>query len=111
MNEPKDHEEKPEIPKVQDVVAEDRIKWGVIAQTLILLSITGFGGVVMAIGSTGIDWMEKINNTLIEVRDEISKNNTGVKVNSTRIDNHDNQFESFDSRINDNQKAIQAMRR
>ena len=98
---PKDYPDKEqEKPtQVEDHIAEDRIKWGTIVQTLILASIIGTVSMGYAFANhlmdesqdfkKGIiDGIEGINNTLKDIRSDMSDMNTGLKVNNTRLDNH-----------------------
>jgi cell division protein FtsL len=104
--EPKDYLEEKPLQKVQDVVAENRIKWGVIAQGLILMMISAIGLMSFTFSGNVIDGITKINETLIEVRKEISNLNTGVSVNTTRIDNHQVQITKLERDVESNRDRI-----
>ena len=94
--------------QVEDHIAEDRIKWGTIVQSLILVSIIGtvsmgyaFANHLMA---ESIDFkkgviggIEGINATLKDLRKDISELNTGVKVNETKIHNHEARISRLES--------------
>lgn len=99
---PKDYPDKEqEKPtQVEDHIAEDRIKWGTIVQTLILASIIGTVSMGASFANhlldesqefkTGIiDGIEGINNTLKEIRGDIYELSTSAKVNETKINNHE----------------------
>ena len=86
--------------QVEDHIAENRIKWGTIVQSLILASIVGTVTMGYAFANhmldesqdfkTGIiNGIDGINNTLKEIRGDINKLNTGFKVNETRLENHE----------------------
>ncbi len=89
--------------QVEDHIAENRIKWGTIVQTLILASIIGTVSMGYSFANhlldespdfkTGIiDGIEGINDTLKEIRKDMSDMNTGLKVNEVRLDNHEDRI-------------------
>ena len=89
--------------QVEDHIAENRIKWGTIVQTLILASIIGTVSMGYSFANhlldesqdfkTGIiDGIEGINDTLKEIRKDMSDMNTGLKVNEVRLNNHEDRI-------------------
>ena len=100
---PKDY---PEPQQVRDYIAENGIKWGVVAQGLILAAIISVCGIGVSFGGRVIDGIEKINDTLTDVRKEISLLNTGVGINASRIDNLDSVTGRHESEISENRKII-----
>ena len=86
MDEPLDYPKANKPVEVVDLNVENGIKWGAIAQGLIFFSVTSVAGIGAYFGDRVITGLDKMNDTLIEVREEISLLNTGVKVNSVRID-------------------------
>ena len=83
-----------------DQLAENRIKWGTIIQSLILASIIGSGSIAYTFGghlfneSTDfkhgvIEGIDGINATLKDIRKDIGELNTGIKVNESRIMNNE----------------------
>ena len=111
MTPPKDFaEDRRNSPtQVEDHIAEARIKWGTIVQSLILAAIIGTVSMGYAFANhlmdesidfkTGIiDGIEGINNTLKEIRNDISELNTGFKVNETKINNHEARISNLESK-------------
>ena len=90
-----------EMPtQVTEKIAENRIKWGTIVQSLILASIIGSGSIAYAFGGHllneskdfkhgVIDGIDGINATLKDIRKDIGELNTGIKVNESRIMNNE----------------------
>ncbi len=97
--------------EVRDYVAENGIKWGVIAQGLVLFVITSgtMGGAYFA--DRLITSVDQMNKTLIEVRGELASLNTGVKVNETRLNNVVIRNNQQDALIGENHKNIESLYR
>ena len=95
--------------QVEDHIAENRIKWGTIVQTLILAAILGtvsmgysFANHLMDesqdFKTSIIDGIEGINNTLKEMRDDMSNLNTGFKINEVRLESHEQRISKLEDR-------------
>ena len=78
-----------EPAEVKDVVAENGIRWSIVAQGLILITVAGIGGIGINFGERIITGMEKLNTSLVDIRKEISLANTRGQINGTRLDRHE----------------------
>ena len=94
--------------QVEDHIAENRIKWGTIVQTLILASIIGTVTMGYAFASHLLDesqdfkegiinGIEGINSTLKDIQKDMGQLNTGFKVNETKLDNHEARISRLES--------------
>ncbi len=121
MSSPQDYEKESDIRQVQDVRAENGIekgnKWNIIAQSLVVLSFTttvglsGYFGSRMAssVDQVNINMnhgMEKIGDTLIGIRKEVSVVSTGASVNSSRLNSVEKKQDTFEVRITKNSNDI-----
>lgn len=99
MKQPKNNKREDDIPQFRDVRVENGIKWSLIAQSLVVLSVSITVMLGGYFGSRVLDTvddinlsvntsMEKISETLIGIRREVSLISTGTSVNSTRIDSN-----------------------
>ena len=107
---PKDYEQRRSPTPVEDHVAENRIKWSVVAQSVIIAAIVGLGSFAIRsgekFGDNVLNKFDQVNNILMEMNNKMSKINTDNKINSIRLDKHDERFEHIETEIRGNTKAI-----
>ncbi len=103
-----------EPTKVQDVKAETRIGWTIIMQTVVIASILGMGGVIIAFGggfaSKVLDELKGLNKSFVEIRVEFVKNNTSAELRdkavNLRFDMTDKRIDSISKNVEKNSESI-----
>ena len=75
--------------EVKDIITENGIKWNNVAQALIIATILGVGGIGISFGDRIIVGMDKLNDSLVDIRKEISMANTQGQVNDSRLNKHE----------------------
>lgn len=108
-NQPKDYKKLPENSptQVEDHIAERGIKYSTIVQSLILVSLVGTASMAYAFGGhllkESLDFKEgiikgidDINSTLEGIRGDIGELNTGLKVNESKINDHEHRISNLE---------------